>query len=400
MQTKLPPELLDSPQGAEALSILRSCVHCGFCNATCPTYGLLGDERDGPRGRIYLIKQFLEGAPATRETQSHLDRCLTCRACETTCPSGVRYSRLLDIGRTALERQVRRPLFQRFKRDLLLRILPFPGRLRLLLRLLGPVRPVLPGPISSSLPRNESTVPWPTTRHQRAVLLLQGCVQSVIAPRINLAAARVLDRLGVSAIAASGCCGAMSMHLSREQQGLDIIRRNVDAWWPLLEPGVEAIVLTATGCTPMVADYGRLLQNDQAYAARAARISALSMELSEFLDRTDLSSLKPVPEIGGDIAFHAPCTLQHALGGADRLEALLTGFGFSLTRVEQAHLCCGSAGSYSLLQPELSQRLLGDKLRCLEKGEPSRIVTANIGCLQHLQSGTSRPVRHWIELLG
>ena len=399
MQTRIDKALRDTPEGREADRILRSCVHCGFCNATCPTYQLLGDERDGPRGRIYLIKEMLEHNRATRETQIHLDRCLTCRSCETTCPSGVQYHRLLDIGRSMVEQQVERPLGQRLQRKILLKAVPEPARLKPLLKLGKLARPLVPGSLRNKVPEvSAASAPWPTGNHDRKVILLQGCVQSVTHPQINAAAATVLDRLRISSIPGDGCCGALSQHMPEEEQTLETARRNIDRWWPMIEGGAEAVLLTASGCAPTVMDYGRLLENDPDYAERASRVSSLAMDISVFLEQQDLDSLKPSPPSGA-IAFHVPCSLQHGLKRPGRVEALLQGLGFKLAPVADAHICCGSAGSYSILQKELSQRLLQDKLRNLESGDPGLIATANIGCLQHIQAGTALRVVHWIELL-
>ncbi len=399
MQTFFNPSFKASPEGQEADKILRSCVHCGFCNATCPTYQLLGDERDGPRGRIYLIKEMLESNSASRETQLHLDRCLTCRACETTCPSGVQYNRLLEIGREAVETLVERPLKERIQREALLSTVPEPARFRLLLKLGNLAKPLLPAGYSKSIPAVEPPGPaWPTTTHPRKVLLLTGCAQSVTAPRINRAAARVLDRLGVQALPADGCCGALSHHLSKQERTLETIRRNIDAWWLEIERGAEALVLTASGCAPTVMDYGHFMRQDPDYAQKAQTVSSMARDLSSFMENEDL----PVPDSaagGMKIAYHSPCTLQHGLKRAGRVEALLKKLGFQLTPVRDAHLCCGSAGSYSVLQKHLSRQLLQRKLANLEHDRPDLIATANIGCLLHLQGGTDLPVKHWIELL-
>lgn len=400
MRTFLSDELKETPEGREADEILRACVHCGFCNATCPTYQLLGDERDGPRGRIYLIKEMLETNTATRETQSHLDRCLTCRACETTCPSGVQYSRLLEIGRAAVESRVERPLTERIQREALLRTIPEPNHFRLLLGLANLARPLLTAAQKKTIPVIASTGrPWPSTAHKRKVLLLEGCAQSVIAPRINLAAAQVLDRLGIQALPAAGCCGALSHHLSQEERTEATIQKNIDRWWPAIEDGVEALVLTASGCAPTVMDYGRLLQHDPRYAKKADRLASIAQDISAFLEHQDLDVLGGTTGDESLIAFHSPCTLQHGLKRAGSVEALLSRLGFRLAAVQDAHLCCGSAGSYSILQKDLSQQLLHRKLECLEQDRPSVIATANIGCMMHLQSGTDLPVKHWIELL-
>ncbi len=399
MQTFLKAPFKDTPEGREADNILRSCVHCGFCNATCPTYQLLGDERDGPRGRIYLVKEMLESNTASRETQLHLDRCLTCRACETTCPSGVRYNRLLEIGRAAVETLVRRPVAERVQRRALLETVPEPGRFRFLLKLGSLARPVLPPARRKSIPAlPESEPAWPSTAHPRKVLLLTGCAQSVTAPRINLAAARVLDRLGVQAVPADGCCGALSHHLSQQEKTVLTIRQNIDAWWPEIERGAEALLLTASGCAPTVMDYGHLLRLEPDYAVKARALSSMAQDISVFLEKEDLPQPKSAAE-EMKIAYHSPCTLQHGLKRPGRVEALLGRLGFQLTPVRDAHLCCGSAGSYSVLQKNLSRQLLKSKLTCLEEGRPELIATANIGCLLHLQSGTDVPVKHWIELL-
>jgi glycolate oxidase iron-sulfur subunit len=400
VQTFLPQALQDTDAGREADAILRTCVHCGFCNATCPTYQLLGDERDGPRGRIYLIKEMLEHGRATRETQIHLDRCLTCRACETTCPSGVNYHRLLEIGRAVMEELVPRSPGGRLQRAALLRTVPEPDRLRPLLKLAAPLKPLLPARLKKSVPdRVRQPLAWPDREHDRRVLLMEGCVQSVTNPQINAATARVLDRLGIQALPADGCCGALAQHLSDEVRTLAAARRNIDAWWPQIEAGAEAVLLTASGCVPTVLDYGRLLADDPEYADRAARLSELATDISVFFTRQDLTGFEPGHSEKTPIAFHSPCSLQHGLKRPGVVERLLIQLGFELTHVDDSHLCCGSAGSYSLLQPELSRRLLENKIRNLEAGSPAQIVTANIGCLQHLQSGTKLEIRHWIELL-
>ena len=400
MQTTLSEQARQLPRAREAESILRSCVHCGFCNATCPTYQLLGDELDGPRGRIYLIKQVLEGNQVTQKTQQHLDRCLSCRNCETTCPSGVDYHNLLDIGRAVVDAQVPRPLAQRLLREGLRSVVP---RTSLFKRLLGSaqlLRAWLPAPLQDKLPRNVPAVkPRPTTRHARQVLMLEGCVQPSLSPNTNVAAARVLDRLGISVTPAreAGCCGAVDYHLDAQAAGLDRARRNIDAWWPGIEQGAEAIVQTASGCGAFIKDYGHLLSSDPAYASKAARVSALARDLAEVLRDEPLEQLG----LHGEqrLAFHCPCTLQHAqkLGGA--VEDILSRLGFNLTPVPDSHLCCGSAGTYSLTQPELSRQLRDHKLNALESGHPDVIVTANIGCQSHLDSAGRTPVRHWIELV-
>lgn len=398
MQTSLADFIKDTPEGRDADAILRACVHCGFCNATCPTYQLLGDELDGPRGRIYLIKQALEGHAPTRLTQRHLDRCLTCRSCETTCPSGVRFGRLLDIGRDLVEREAGRGWVDRSIRYALRRIVPYPKKFARWVRLGRRLRPLLPRALRRSIPMPPPTVSWPDARHSRRMLTLGGCVQAVIAPQINAAAARVLDRAGISLIAPeSGCCGALSYHTSGREQALVLARRNIDDWWPQLEAGAEAIAITASGCAVHVKEYGHLLKDDPKYAAKAARVAACTRDVSEVLAKENISA--PPAAKTARVAFQSPCTLQHGqqLGGI--VEDILHRAGFELTAVADAHLCCGSAGAYSILHPLLSRRLRRNKLEALTRGSPTVIATGNIGCLTHLQADTDVSVRHWIELL-
>lgn len=400
MQTTLSEKARQLPRAEEAESILRSCVHCGFCNATCPTYQLLGDELDGPRGRIYLIKQVLEGNEVTEKTQLHLDRCLTCRNCETTCPSGVDYHNLLDIGRAVVDAAVPRPLGQRLLRESLRAMVPNATLFKSLIQLGTTFRPLLSGSLKTKLPSNITPAKArPPVRHARKVLMLEGCVQPGLSPNTNAAAARVLDRLGISImpIAKAGCCGAVDYHLNAQEAGLERARRNIDAWWPSVEGGAEAIVQTASGCGAFIKDYGHLLSGDPTYASKAQRISALTKDLVEVLRNEPLESLGVASDLR--LAFHCPCTLQHAqkLGGA--VEGLLSRLGFNLTAVPDAHLCCGSAGTYSITQPELSQRLRDNKINALESGRPEVIATANIGCQTHLAGASRTPVRHWIELI-
>jgi glycolate oxidase iron-sulfur subunit len=402
MQTNIIESFKHTADGQEAESILRACVHCGFCTTTCPTYQLLGNELDSPRGRIYLIKEMLEGAAVTAKTQLHLDRCLTCRSCETTCPSGVQYGRLVDIGRAFVEDRTSRSLAQTLQRWLLRTLLPRTAMFNFLLGLGRLFRPILPGFIAKTVPVARAAKPRPSTRHARSMLVLEGCVQPGLAPATNAAAARVLDRLGISLLSAeqAGCCGAVSYHLNAHADGLDYMRRNIDAWWPYVEQGAEAVVMTASGCGAMVKEYGHLLRHDAAYAEKAEKISALTRDLSEVLaaeQETLLSLLKPAAR--GKVAFHSPCTLQHGQKIVGVIEQLLGKAGYELTPVADKHLCCGSAGTYSILQKELSQQLLHNKLAALQSGQPAQIVSANIGCQSHLQSGTDIPVRHWIELI-
>ena len=404
METNLADFIKHTPAGDEAESILRKCVHCGFCTATCPTYQLLGDELDGPRGRIYLIKQVLEGKSATAKTQLHLDRCLTCRSCETTCPSGVQYGRLLDIGRAVVDAQVGRGLMDTMARKTLRSVIPHRSLFAPLLKIGQVMRPLLPEALKRKVPAASPATSWPTSSPARKMLVLDGCVQPSLSPNTNAAAARVLDRLGITLVRAPAarCCGAVSFHLTAQDEGLDYMRRNIDAWWPYIEQGVEAIVMTASGCGAMVAEYGHLLRRDPAYAEKAARVSALTKDVSEVVaaEKDRLKSLYPLPITHHEkVAFHAPCTLQHGLKMKGRVEALLAELGFELTPVPDSHLCCGSAGTYSILQPELSQQLLKNKIGALTSGAPTAIVTANIGCQSHLRTATRLPVIHWIEAL-
>jgi glycolate oxidase iron-sulfur subunit len=415
VQTSLAPFIKDTPEGREADAILRKCTHCGMCTATCPTYQLLNDELDGPRGRIYLIKQVLEGATPTARTQLHLDRCLTCRACETTCPTGVRYGRLVDIGRHLVEERVSRGPVSSAWRGALDAVISNASLFGPMLKIGQLARPLLPPALKRKVPpRATPEGAWPTTEHARRVIVLEGCVQPSLSPATNAAAARVLDRLGISLVraAGAGCCGGVSFHLNKQEKALDTMRRTIDAWWPHIERGVEAIVIAASGCGVTVKEYGHYLAQDPAYAAKAKRVSDLAKDLSEVISSESaklraLTSHQPVQsEVEGSrvtshrrVAFHSPCTLQHGMKLKGAVESLLTTLGFELTAVPDAHLCCGSAGTYSILQPALSQRLLADKIAALQSGAPAAILTANIGCQVHLQSATSLPVRHWIEAL-
>ena len=393
-----------TPEGKEADSILRTCVHCGFCLATCPTYQLLGDELDSPRGRIYLMKQMFEGADVTEKTQLHLDRCLTCRACETTCPSGVKYGRLVDIGRGYVESRVQRGFTATLKRKALAAVLPNAAIFKPALKLAQLVKQLLPGLLKKKIPPSQPAQTWPAPRHARKMLVLDGCVQPTLAPNINGATARVLDRLGISLIKSdqAGCCGAVAFHLNRQADGLDYMRRNIDAWWPFVESRVEAIIMTASGCGTTVKEYGHLLENDPIYAKKAARISALTKDISEVItaEADGFAKLIEAREKQNQkIAYHPPCSLQHAQKLNGIVEPLLLKMGYELTPVPDSHLCCGSAGTYSLLQPELSQRLLKNKIENLSVGKPTLIATANIGCQSHIQTATQLPVKHWIELV-
>ena len=395
MQTRLADFIRGSAEGREADAILRKCVHCGFCNATCPTYRLLGDELDGPRGRIYLVKQVLEGGPVGPSTRRHLDRCLTCRSCESTCPSGVRYGRLADIGRGVMDARAPRPGLDRARRRALRAVLGHRRRFALALALARAARPLLPGALRRKVPRARAAGAWPQRRHAVTMLCLDGCVQPAIAPRINAAAARVLDRQGISLLRSprAGCCGALSYHLGAHEEGLRHMRTNIDAWWPAVEAGARAVLSTSSACAEMIKAYGERLATDPAYAGKAARISALARDACEVVEAG-----APGPQ-RRRIAFHSPCTLQHGQQIRGRVESLLEAAGFELGPVADAHLCCGSAGTYSLLQRELAARLLADKTRALTASDPELIVTANIGCLVHLGSAAERPVVHWLELI-
>ncbi len=420
MQTTLAPEYANTPDGLEAEAILRKCVHCGFCTATCPTYQLLGDELDGPRGRIYLMKQVLEGHTPTRKTQMHLDRCLTCRNCETTCPSGVDYGHLLDIGRKLVDAKVQRPVGEKALRWALKEGLPSP-LFAPAMKLGQWVRPLLPTSLQAKVPPKQDAGAWPTRLHARKVLVLAGCVQPAMAPNINTATARVLDAVGIQAVVApqAGCCGAVKFHLNDQEGGRAQMRANIDAWWPYVQGSadgsvdgganikVEAIVMNASGCGVTVKEYGHLLKDDPAYGAKAQRISALTQDLSELLPDIAATLQAQNPEAVARIAaqapklaFHPPCTLQHGQqinGGVEKHLAAL-GFDIQVARCE-AHLCCGSAGTYSVLNPALATQLRDRKLGHLGELAPEVIVSANIGCITHLQSGTNTPVRHWVEVL-
>jgi glycolate oxidase iron-sulfur subunit len=404
MQTNLAPEYRNTPEGIEAEAILRKCVHCGFCTATCPTYQLLGDELDGPRGRIYLMKQVLEGETPTRKTQLHLDRCLTCRNCESTCPSGVQYGHLVDIGRKIVDEKVPRPAGEKALRWALKEGLPSP--------LFGPamavgqmVRGLLPDSLKAKVPPKQDAGAWPTRTHARKVLMLAGCVQPAMMPNINRATARVLDAAGIQTVVEgnAGCCGAVKFHLNDQAGGMAQMRANIDAWWPHVQAGVEAIVMNASGCGVTVKDYGHILRDDPAYAAKAARISELTRDLSELLpDLVD--ALRPQMAARGhsvgQVAFHPPCTLQHGQKLRGGVEKHLGALGFTVNvTANESHLCCGSAGTYSVLNPDIAYSLRDRKLGHLKDLQPEVIVSANIGCITHLQSGTATPVRHWVELL-
>jgi glycolate oxidase iron-sulfur subunit len=417
MQTQLADFIRNTADGEEAEAILRKCVHCGFCTATCPTYQLLGDELDGPRGRIYLIKQMVEGAPVTRSTQLHLDRCLTCRSCETTCPSGVQYGRLVEIGRQHVEATVPRPFRQRLVRRVLASVLPNSAVFAPAMRLGQFVRPFLPRRLRDKIPPRQRQLEWPTNAtatsasadadaaaplQARRMLLLAGCVQPTMLPNINIATARVLHALGIETVIEpeAGCCGAIRLHLGYRDEALDDVKRNIDAWWPHVEAGVEAIVMNASGCGATVKEYGHLLRNDPAYAEKARRITELTRDVAEVLGgfETELTGLARRRGVH-TVAFHPPCTLQHGQQIRGAVEHLLTALGVETRLPADNHLCCGSAGTYSVTQPSLSYTLRDRKVKSLAALEPQMIVSANVGCIAHLQSGTSLPVAHWVELV-
>ena len=374
------------------------CVHCGLCLPACPTYQELNDERDGPRGRIYLIKQVLEGKPVGETTRQHLDRCLSCRSCETTCPSGVHYARLLDIGREIVEERLPRSSGQRFMRRVLRIALRTPWLFRTGLAVGQGLRGILPGSLRAQVPVKRRRGDWPTSPHSRTMLTLAGCVQNGLAPDIDAAAARVLDRLGIRLKPASGggCCGLLSHHLTATQEARADARANIDAWWPDVQAGAEAIVITASACGAMVKDYPQLLADDPDYREKAITVAKLAKDISEVLSKEDLSLLRVRQK---RIAFHSPCSLQHGQKLGGQVERLLQQVGFQLTATSENHLCCGSAGTYSIFQPTLSQRLRQRKLDALNGDSPQAIATANIGCLVHLQGGTELPVKHWVEWL-
>ena len=407
METHLADFIKHTTAGREAEEILRRCVHCGFCTATCPTYQLLGDELDGPRGRIYLIKQVLEGVEPTEKTRLHLDRCLSCRSCETTCPSGVQYTRLLDIGREVVESKVPRTGSDAFMRGALRNLIPRSTLFGAAMKMGQAVRLLLPGVLRAKVPPLSSAGPAPRRSHARKMIALAGCVQPSMYPNINGATARVLDRLGIEMVepAGAGCCGAVRAHLNATEGARDDARRNIDVWWPLLEGGAEGLVMTASGCGSHVLEYAHLLQDDPDYAVKAARVVLATRDISEVITAEAdalgslLLSCAPLPEEDTPLAFQNPCSLQHGLKIRGTVELLLTAAGYRLTPVADSHLCCGSAGTYSVLQPELSQRLQANKIAALTAGAPVAIASANVGCMAHLQGVTALPVRHWIELI-
>lgn len=402
MQTSITDAHLETHQGQEANRILRNCVHCGFCNATCPTYQLTGDELDGPRGRIYLIKQVLEGKQPGRHTQTHLDRCLTCRNCESTCPSGVDYGQLVDIGRKLVSEQSRRTLTDSFKRFTVRKLFLTKWLFNTAIASAQFFRFLLPPAIKKKLPaKPKRLLPWPNNEHQRKIIMLQGCVQPALQPNIDRAAAIVLDRLGIQTlrIPQAACCGGVSHHLDAFDEARTYIKNNIDAWWPYIENiQVEAIISTASGCGVTIREYGHLLADDNEYKLKAARVSELSRDLSEIVTEESLPATS-ISDPLNKVAFHPPCTLQHGQQVTGKVESILEASGRQLVAFQESHLCCGSAGTYSILQKSMAEKLRDRKLNNIEPEQPDVIATANIGCLLHLQSGTDIPVKHWIELL-
>ena len=399
MHTELSDKFKNTLEGDVASKVIAKCVHCGFCNATCPTYQLLGDELDGPRGRIYQMKQVFEGAQPTAELALHLDRCLTCRSCETTCPSGVEYHQLLDISREVIEQNLSRGKFENLQKWLLRTFLSRRKIMTPVLKCAQFFRPFLPAVLKKNIPLKQISGDWPTASHARRMLILEGCVQPGMKPLTNRAAARVLDRLGITVVRESqeGCCGALSFHLNAQQQARQQMRQNIDAWWPHVEAGIEAIISTASGCGVMIKDYADVLADDDNYAQKAKHISSLTKDLGQIIHAEDLQTLRIKND--STVAFHPPCTLQHGQQINGLVESILKRCGYVLTIIPDSHLCCGSAGTYSIFQKELSDKLLKNKILAINKGQPGVIATANIGCQLHLETASQLPVIHWIELL-
>lgn len=406
MQIDIQPEFQTDRDINAVKSIVNKCVHCGFCTATCPTYQVVGDELDGPRGRIYLMKQMIEGAPVTSKTQSHLDRCLTCRNCESTCPSGVRYGRLVDIGRRYVDERVVRPLFERIQRWLMRETLSRRNLFSFLLGLGRQLRPVLPRAIKKKIQITVKSGQWPNAKHATKMLLHVGCVQPALMPNVDAATARVFNKLGIELIVASSaeCCGAIRQHLSDHHGAEAQMKRNIDAWWPYVDSGIDTIVINASGCGVMIKDYAEILAHDPAYAAKAKKIAGMAKDVSEILPTYQMQISQQVKDKQGEdtpekVTYHPPCTLQHGQKIRGPVEGLLKAIGINVSLCQDSHLCCGSAGTYSMLQPKLSQELLDRKLTNILKTNPQEIVSGNVGCINHLQSGTNVPVRHWIELI-
>lgn len=406
MKTNIVSDFLNTPDGIEANRILRSCVHCGFCNATCPTYQLLGDELDGPRGRIYLIKQTLEGKTPSRQTQLHLDRCLTCRNCESTCPSGVNYSHLLNIGRSVVNKKVTRSFTQKSLHYVLRKTFLSPFAFSSIIKTGQFFKPMLPEKLKSSIPEKQKHVQFNAISHERKILLVPGCVQSSLKPNIDIAAKVVFNELNIESIETpdAGCCGSLSHHLNAENEAIQIIKKNIDSWWPLIEnKTIEAICMTASGCGVAIKEYQQLLSEDKAYAEKAKIVSTLYKDPAEIVSAELSNNKQSIQSLisnkqNTSVAFHPPCTLQHGMKLNNLIEPILSDCGFEVQSFNDKHLCCGSAGTYSITQKELSQQLLSNKLDNINQTEHDLIVTANIGCQLHLQSGTTTQVKHWLEL--
>ncbi|QRM54447.1 glycolate oxidase subunit GlcF [Sinorhizobium sp. BG8] len=419
MQTNFTPEQLADPHVANSEKILRKCVHCGFCTATCPTYVTLGNELDSPRGRIYLIKDMLEnGRPADEQVVTHIDRCLSCLACTTTCPSGVDYMHLVDHARAHIEQTFRRPFWNRLTRNILAAVLPYPGRFRLALRaaalgrplagLLKRVKPLEPFAAMLDLapkavpPRSDSARPGarpPAGEKRGRVAILSGCAQPVLRPEINEATLRLLSRFGIEVVVPEGevCCGSLVHHMGREEQALDAARHNVDVWTRLIDNGgLDAIIITASGCGTTIKDYGFMLRLDPAYAEKARRVSALAKDITEYLATLDLprQELRQVT-----VAYHSACSMQHGQKITLAPKNLLKAAGFAVRDPAEGHLCCGSAGTYNILQPEISGKLKARKVKNLEAVKPDIIATGNIGCITQIATGTEIPILHTVELL-
>ena len=401
MQTNLDQKTLQSPHAERIGAILRTCVHCGFCNATCPTYQTLGDELDGPRGRIYQMKQYFEGEPANPDILKHLDRCLLCRSCETTCPSGVKYSELLELGRHQIENELPRPLMDRLFRWSVVRFINSGALFSLGINMGRLVRPLLPASLAQRIPVAGKRLPNRGGSHTRKVVLINGCVQSSLAPNTNQALINLLDKFSIEVVSTrSGmCCGAAATHTSEPHYGKRQAQLLIDSIWSKLDENVEAVMIAATGCGVSVKDYGALFADDSRYAAKAQRITELYCDPLELVEKElKNQSLTPASQ-AKRVAFHTPCSMQHGLGIRNRVESVLSGLGHVVCRVDESHLCCGSAGTYSMLQPKMATRLRARKQKALNVDQPEVIATANIGCQVHIAQGLDVPVVHWLELV-
>lgn len=403
MQTNISKNILSAELTNEADKILRSCVHCGFCTATCPTYQIFADELDGPRGRIYLIKQMLEGQAVTKKTLTHLDRCLTCRSCETTCPSGVQYSRLLDIGKQVAEKKIKRSSFEKLSRKALLSLLLSKNLFSSLISIAQPVTPFLTKKYQTKIKVTKSTLDWPATKHPRQVILLTGCAQNTFAPNIDKQLAQLLDKCGIQTIPLAGCCGALPQHMSAEAMALQTMQQNIDQWMPYIKDAnynIEAIIMSSSGCGVTLKEYKKYLQYDSVYKKQAEIISGLAKDPVELLEKNPEQLEQSSSSVmGSTLSFHAPCTLQHGLGVHHKVEYLLKSLGYRLNIIKDAHLCCGSAGSYSVFHPKISGELLRNKIAALEEKNPERIATSNIGCLMHLNTQAKTQVKHWLSVV-